>query len=276
MDITEKIAYIQTRSSELTISSGTIFSIRLYYRRCMTNDGRQESTARRSATPCRKQAGQPAHALATLGMAGVASAAEQWMGNTSYGQGNGNGNGGGPPWQQPVSELQQQLTELTQTALHHYDTVSIADLRAVSDPLPNPIYFVHDFGMEGPFLYDPNDVTSPDNVGTVVVSASGARFKRVYKDYLDVRWFGAIGDGASHKCPNGLRQSNTPRRIIRMPSPWTTRWTGFASRPPSNVSKTSPTCEPKRCHMPRGKYMINRNIRVEVDRMTLRGTPDTI
>ena len=54
-------------------------------------------------------------------------------------------------------------------------------------------YFVTDAGKEGIFYYDAKDVTSADNGGTVIVNA-GRRFKRLYSGYLDVRWFGMVGN----------------------------------------------------------------------------------
>lgn len=72
---------------------------------------------------------------------------------------------------------------------------TIAELRANSAPDADFIYFVTDRGKEGPFYYDPADTVSPDNTGTVIVSSSGARFKRIYDGEVTVTWFGAVGDG---------------------------------------------------------------------------------
>jgi len=75
---------------------------------------------------------------------------------------------------------------------------TIQDLRAETNPLQNVVYYVIDPGQEGPFLYDPFDTTSTDNTGTVLVSVSGARFKRIREaGFVDVRWFGAKGDGVT-------------------------------------------------------------------------------
>lgn len=75
--------------------------------------------------------------------------------------------------------------------------VKIDDLRAELNPVEGRVYFVTDAGQEGPFLYDAVDTSSTDNTGTVVVSSSGARFKRRYDGNVHVKWFGAKGDGAS-------------------------------------------------------------------------------
>lgn len=75
--------------------------------------------------------------------------------------------------------------------------VKIDDLRAELNPVEGRVYFVTDAGQEGPFLYDAVDTSSTDNTGTVVVSSSGARFKRRFDGNLHVKWFGAKGDGTA-------------------------------------------------------------------------------
>lgn len=77
-------------------------------------------------------------------------------------------------------------------------TTTIAALRAEANPNVNQLYYVRDAGQEGVFLYDPADTAMADNTGTVLVSSSvGARFKRVYDGSLNVKWFGAKGNGAT-------------------------------------------------------------------------------
>lgn len=73
--------------------------------------------------------------------------------------------------------------------------VTIDELRAEQNPETERLYYVTDPGQEGPFMYDASDTVSADNTGTVVVSGSGARFKRRYDGSLHVKWFGAKGDG---------------------------------------------------------------------------------
>lgn len=85
-----------------------------------------------------------------------------------------------------VKDLMQKALVLSTT---------IAELRADEEPNADTIYFVKDDGQEGHFLYDPADLTSGDNTGTVLVSVSGARFKRIYNGGVSVTWFGAKGDG---------------------------------------------------------------------------------
>lgn len=45
------------------------------------------------------------------------------------------------------------------------------------------------------YRLDPDDASSPDNGGTVIVSKSGKRWKRVFEGDIYARWFGAHGDG---------------------------------------------------------------------------------
>jgi hypothetical protein len=49
----------------------------------------------------------------------------------------------------------------------------------------------------GIWYYDNKDTKAPDNTGTVLVDASGKRWKRIYDGYINVRWFGAKGNGIS-------------------------------------------------------------------------------
>lgn len=52
--------------------------------------------------------------------------------------------------------------------------------------------------IAGTFQRDKLDASSTDNGGTVIVDAAGRRWKRLFSSAVDVRWFGAVGDGNSH------------------------------------------------------------------------------
>lgn len=83
----------------------------------------------------------------------------------------------------------------------------------------------------GVFYYDPNDTQSADNGGTVIVDGAGRRFRRHFTGPVDVRWFGAVGDGVTddtaaiqaavdasvyvHCIPGGTHALSAP---IRVPS----------------------------------------------------------
>jgi hypothetical protein len=52
-------------------------------------------------------------------------------------------------------------------------------------------------GIAGNFTRDDSDTTSADNGGTTIVDANGVRWKRTYDGPVNVRWFGAVGDGVT-------------------------------------------------------------------------------
>lgn len=77
-------------------------------------------------------------------------------------------------------------------------STTVSELRAETSPEEGVAYYVTDPGKEGFFVYDPADASSPDNTGTVLVSTSGARFKRIVEQsFVNVKWFGAAGDGVT-------------------------------------------------------------------------------
>jgi len=52
-------------------------------------------------------------------------------------------------------------------------------------------------GTAGLFTRDDNDTTSADNGGTIIVASNGKRWKRAVSGAVNVRWFGALGDGTT-------------------------------------------------------------------------------
>lgn len=79
--------------------------------------------------------------------------------------------------------------------------VSIDELRNNTAPDSDARYYITDIEKHGFFYYDSNDTTTPDNTGTVVVSTSGARFKRIVEGIYNVVWFGAKEDAAFDSKP---------------------------------------------------------------------------
>lgn len=129
--------------------------------------------------------------LAAIGMLGTAAVAGSLWNGTVHADGSVSGAvyGSDPePHKMKIRELMHMDFCLATT---------ISALRAYTDPDPDFIYYVKDPGQEGPFIYDPTDSASADNTGTVLVSASGARFKRLYTGRAEVKWFGAKGDGTT-------------------------------------------------------------------------------
>lgn len=54
---------------------------------------------------------------------------------------------------------------------------------------------ITDPGIAGFFYYDAADTISADNGGTVIVSSNGKRWKRIFEDKINVKWFGVTGNG---------------------------------------------------------------------------------
>ena len=50
-------------------------------------------------------------------------------------------------------------------------------------------------GISGFFYYDASDTDSTDNGGTIIVSGNGKRWKRLFDGSVNVKWFGAKGNG---------------------------------------------------------------------------------
>ena len=78
--------------------------------------------------------------------------------------------------------------------------LTIAELRALSntDAVDDRIFASVDEGMEGLWRVDSSDVTSTDNLGTVLVTSGGKRIKRIFDSDINVKWFGAKGDGSTN------------------------------------------------------------------------------
>ncbi|WP_309119258.1 glycosyl hydrolase family 28-related protein [Paenibacillus sp.] len=161
-------------------------------------------------------------AAAAGGLAGVAHAAEDGQGSAAEHSG---------------KRREQAEMLLPQT--------TIAGLRALNTtPSPNTVYYITDKGQEGVFAYDETDVTSLDNTGTILVTASGARFMRVYEGGLNIKWFGAKGDGvtddtaAIQQCVNAARTGTVyiPAGVFRVtstviiPELTSIQGTGYASQ----------------------------------------------
>jgi len=58
-------------------------------------------------------------------------------------------------------------------------------------------YYAAGDGGGGPFYLDAADTTSLDNGGTIFVASDGGRWKREYAGAINVKWFGAKGDGTT-------------------------------------------------------------------------------
>ena len=118
------------------------------------------------------------------------------------------------------------LPQSTATTLAIHNTLSatgdlamtVATLRKqnVSDSI---VYQTTDLGG-GTWKYDPLDKTSPDNTGTVLVAAGNKRLKRIFQGAINVRWFGATGDGISDQTAFlnlALAASHTQKKDLYIP-----------------------------------------------------------
>ncbi|WP_158289363.1 glycosyl hydrolase family 28-related protein [Paenibacillus flagellatus] len=127
--------------------------------------------------------------LVSMGMAGAAAIAFGTMLNA-------NGGEGGTVQEAVYGKKKPKPGEpLDLTGTGCVVRATIAELRAMTAPDPALAYLVTDPGQEGHFIVDPEDTTSSDNTGTVLVAASGARLKRLLEaPFMNVKWFGAKGD----------------------------------------------------------------------------------
>lgn len=157
------------------------------------------------------------------------------------------------------------------------ETVSINDLRTTTSPLVNHMYVVHDEGKEGVFLYDPSDTTSPDNVGTVVVSPSiGARFKRVYEAYINVKWFGAIGDNASHPLSDSFATLQDAQHYYPFVTTLSHEMDRTAIQAAIECVKSGNNARSNEIFIPAGRYLVNYRIFAAVSGLSIRGTHQTV
>lgn len=87
--------------------------------------------------------------------------------------------------------------------------ITVNELRNLNSPPQGAVYT--DDG--GQWLYDPNDNTLEDNTGTVIVTATGLRFKRILKDSIvDITWFGADKTGMTD-CSTQFRKAQAAGNV---------------------------------------------------------------
>lgn len=79
---------------------------------------------------------------------------------------------------------------------------SLDQLRKIQYPDPNAIYYLTQTRKEGMWKFDPDDVESADNSGTIVVTTNEHRFKRIFNDrVLQLNWFDVVLDGLNDDYP---------------------------------------------------------------------------
>ncbi|MDF2720101.1 MAG: hypothetical protein K0R28_7026, partial [Paenibacillus sp.] len=149
--------------------------------------------------------------------------------------------------------------------------VTIGELRAFAPADESCLYYVTDRGREGMFYYDSSDLTTADNNGTVFVSSSGARFKRIIGESVDVKWFGAIGDGFNHPL-SGTFATLTEARTVYPHAKSLTDETDWCAIQAAIEAVKSGTTGTTVVWIPSGTYIVNQAIRAEVDNIVLQGT----
>lgn len=95
--------------------------------------------------------------------------------------------------QSAVEEVQSNVEDIIANEVLFKTT--IAELRAST--ATHDFVYITDNNQTGVFKYDSTDVVSTDNTGTILVSNNGRRYKRQFSGPLNVKWFGATGDGAT-------------------------------------------------------------------------------
>jgi hypothetical protein len=153
--------------------------------------------------------------------------------------------------------------------------VTVTELREMTDPDENFLYYMTDRKKEGPFYYDPTDATSTDNVGTVLVSAAGKRFKRIIGEAVDVKWFGAIGDGTSHPLSEQFATLGEAQAAYPHANALTNEIDWCAIQAAIEYVKTA-TAATKQVYIPPGTYLVNQAIRPEVDNIVVSGTTGSV
>ncbi len=69
---------------------------------------------------------------------------------------------------------------------------TLANLRLLISVQADVVYESTDY--DGGFWYYDSSYTGVDNTGTCIITTSGARLRRIFSGFYDVRWFGAKGD----------------------------------------------------------------------------------
>ena len=93
------------------------------------------------------------------------------------------------------SALDRAETNITTNTNNSVRRKDYTELRAYTGPAT--IIDITDAGIAGRFAYDPSDTATADNGGTVIVGSNGYRWKRLVNGPINVKWFGAKGDGST-------------------------------------------------------------------------------
>lgn len=101
----------------------------------------------------------------------------------------------------PFNDQAQALLNNLALASGNVQVASYEGLRAYAGPASSVevtgyLVTAKPSSIFGLFVVDSGDTTSPDNGGTTIVDTLGRRWKRQYSGPINVKWFGAKGDGS--------------------------------------------------------------------------------
>jgi hypothetical protein len=74
--------------------------------------------------------------------------------------------------------------------------ITISEIRLSNGDIPSQLYTT-DIGQEGHWYFDGMGSLTEDNTGTALITADLKRFKRAFEGVVNVKWFGAKGDGVT-------------------------------------------------------------------------------
>ena len=77
------------------------------------------------------------------------------------------------------------------------NTTTISAIHASGLSVDSDIYFTTDTAEKKFWRIDNYDISSLDDVETVLINVAGQRFKPFVQDYVNAKWFGAKGDGVT-------------------------------------------------------------------------------
>ena len=113
-----------------------------------------------------------------------------------------------------TGNFQNALKSITNLAVTRIPYLTIAELRKGKGDTAS-VVFINQGGLSGNFRFDPSDKVTPDD-SVMVIRLGNKRYKRDYDSYINVKWFGAKGDGitddviAIQKAIDYLNPSNVP------------------------------------------------------------------